>query len=189
METGSNRDMVTTMIKIDNGAPAHNPMLQDVVRTWEDTTVETDEGTRPAQRAVYQCVDKTLDAVKTALKRKVDDDAEAARLRYVTPGAGMAMTYSEKHAQARAVLALGEAGANALTEAERQDQFPVLAVSVGIEASTLWACAGLVIARYEAFADIAGVIERTRLLGKKAISDASDAAGARAAYGAIAWTV
>lgn len=130
-----------------------------------------------------------VDEVKARMKARVDADAEAARLRYITPGAGMAMTYQEKHAQARAVVALGQAAANALTEIERADQFPTLAASVGVEAATLWECAALVIQRYEAFADLSAVIERTRLQGKKAISDASDAAGARAAYEAITWTV
>lgn len=120
---------------------------------------------------------------------KIEAEAEQARLRHITPGSGKAMTYQEKHAQARAVVALGESAANSLSEKERKEQFPVLAASVGIEADTIYACAEIVIARYEQFADIVGTIERTRLLGKKAISDASDAAGARAAYEAIQWTV
>jgi hypothetical protein len=118
---------------------------------------------------------------------RVDDDAERVRLRYLTPGAGMAMTYAEKRDQANAVHAMGEDAANALTEAERIAQFPTLAASVGLEAPTLWGCALLVISKSEAWADLSNVIERTRLLGKKAISDASDAATARAAYEAITW--
>lgn len=130
-----------------------------------------------------------LAQLKAQLSRAVDDDAERVRLKYITPGAGMAMTYNEKHAQARAVDALGQTAANALTEAEREDQFPTLAASVGIEGATLWDCAALVIQRYEQFADLSRVIERTRLQGKKSISDASDVASARAAYEAITWTV
>lgn len=131
--------------------------------------------------------DVPLAALKTQLKSRVDADAEATRLRYITPGDGMMLTYTEKHAQARAVVTLGQAAANALTATERGDQFPTLDASVGIEAATLWDCAQLVIARYEAFADLSAVIERTRLSGKKLISDASDAASARAAYEAITW--
>ena len=130
-----------------------------------------------------------LAEIKAELVGKLDADAESVRLKYVTPGAAMAMTYQEKHAQARAVIALGETAANALTEAERDDQFPTLAASVGLEAVTLWGCAQLVVARYEAFADLSGVIERTRLQGKKSISEASDVAGARTAYAGITWTV
>lgn len=126
---------------------------------------------------------------KIRLSKQVDADAEAKRQKYLTPGAGMAMTYQEKHAQARAVDALGQTAANALTEAEREEQFPTLSASVGIEGATLWDCAQLVIQKYEQFADLSRVIERTRLQGKKAISDASDVASVRAAYEAIQWTV
>ena len=65
--------------------------------------------------------------------------------------------------------------------------FPTLSASVGIEAATLWDAALLVIARYEAWATISHSIERAKLGGKKAISDASDAAAAQAAYEAIIW--
>jgi len=128
-----------------------------------------------------------LPTLKSQLSKAVDDDAERVRMRYITPGAGMSMTYLEKHNQAIAVEALGETAANALSEQDRAAQFPTLAASVGIEAPTLWACAQLVILKYEAWAALSHVIERTRLLGKKSISDASDAAAAQAAYEAIAW--
>jgi len=130
---------------------------------------------------------RPLADIKAELRARVDVNAENVRLRFITPGTGMAMTYQEKHAQARAVLNLGQIAANALTEAERNDQFPTLAASVGIEAATLYGCAELVVSRYEAFADLSNVIERQRLLGKKNIGDASDAAAAQAAYEAITW--
>lgn len=117
---------------------------------------------------------------------RVDDDAERIRLRYLTPGSGMAMTYAEKRDQANAVHGLGQAAANALTEAERIAQFPTLAASVGIEAPTLWACAIMVIEKAEAFATLTNVIERTRLLGKKAVKDVP-AGTEKAAYEAITW--
>ncbi len=128
-----------------------------------------------------------LPTLKDQLSKRVDEDAERVRLRYITHGVGQSMTYLEKHNQAIAVEALGETAANALSEQDRAAQFPTLAASVGIEAPTLWACAQLVILQYEAWAALSHVIERTRLLGKKSISDASDAAAAQAAYEAIAW--
>ena len=128
-----------------------------------------------------------LDQIKIALKKKVDADAERTRLQWITPGDGMALTYKEKHEQAQAVEAMGEAAANALSQVDREARFPTLAASVGIEASTLWGCAVLVIQRYEQFAALSGTIERARLGGKKAISDASDGAAANAAYEAITW--
>lgn len=145
-----------------------------------------------AQKEAAQAALLTFDPLqplKRDLAARVDDDAERVRLIYLTPGAGMAMTYAEKRDQANAVHGLGQAAANALNEAERIAQFPTLAASVGLEAATLWDCAQLVIAKAESWADLSNVIERTRLLGKKSISDASDAASARAAYEAIEWTV
>lgn len=118
---------------------------------------------------------------------RVDADAEACRLRYITPGAGMAMTYQEKFAQAQAVAAMGAAAADALTQAERESQFPTLSASVGLEAPTLSECADLVLARYAAFAQLSLVIERTRLQGKAFISAASDGAAVVAAYEALTW--
>lgn len=130
---------------------------------------------------------RPLSDVKSELKARVSAAAEQCRLKYITPGSGKAMTYLEKYNQAVAVETMGQVAANALSETERKAQFPTLAASVGIEAPTLWDCATIVRARYEAWADISHDIERAELSGKKAISDASDAAAARAAYEAITW--
>lgn len=149
--------------------------------------------------AAPKIIEPTLDEIRATLKNRVDSDAEAVRMRYLTPGTGMSMTYAEKRDQANAVhsmgikpdgsfdAAYGESRANALSAQEQVAQFPTLAASVGLEAPTLWDCALLVIAKSEAWATLSHVIEITRLRGKKAISDASDAATARAAYEAITW--
>lgn len=142
-----------------------------------------------AQKAAAASVLAGFDPVspiKDKLKARVDDDAERVRLRYITPGVGMAMTYNEKKDQAVAVLAMGEATANALAK-HGAAEFPTLSASVPIEAPSLYAAAQLVIAKYEAWAAISRGIEFTRLKAKKAISDASDAAAAQAAYEAITW--
>ena len=128
-----------------------------------------------------------LASLKAKLMSEIASDAEACRLKFITPGSGKAMSYMEKHNQAEAVNELGEAAANALTEAQRKAQFPTLSASVGIEADTLWACAQLVRQKYEFWATISYGIELAELAGKKAISLASDAATARAVRGAITW--
>jgi hypothetical protein len=128
----------------------------------------------------------TLSEIQRDLKASVDSDAEMAHLRFITPGAGMAMTYQEKKDQAVAVLAMGEAAANALAN-NGAAEFPTLSASVPIEAQNLYAAAQLVISRYEAWAALSRVIELARMNGKKSISDASDAVSARAAYEAITW--
>lgn len=154
----------------------------------EDGQISGRENLTTEQNAAFDALitaHVALPGIKSDLKASVDVDAEVCRQRYMTPGAGMAMTYTEKFAQAKAVHDLGHDAANALSDAELQ--FPTLAASVGIEAPTLWDCAQLVIDKYEQFAALSGIIERARLSGKKAISDASDADSARAAYEGITW--
>lgn len=130
---------------------------------------------------------RDLAAVKSDLTRRVDDDAEIVRLRYLTPGSGMAMVYQEKFAQAQAVNAMGETAANAISQIDREAQFPTMAASVGIEAPSLWDCAQLVLAKYAAFAALSLVIERARLTAKSQIAAASTVQSVRDAYEAIAW--
>ena len=130
-----------------------------------------------------------LAVLKATLRKQVDTDAERIRLKYITDGSGMAMTYQEKHAQALAVVALGEVPANALTAEQRTASYPTLAASVGLEAATLLDCAQLVLTKYAQFAALSNAIEGTRLAGKKAIADAADVAAVKAAYNAIVWTV
>lgn len=130
----------------------------------------------------------TLDEVKVTARAKVDAAAEAERLKYITPGDAMQMTYREKFEQAQGVNAMGEAAANALTEQQRLAQFPTLAASIGLEGVTLWGVAHVVLTKYTQFAALSYSIERTRLSGKKAISDASSAEAVKAAYEAITWT-
>lgn len=156
---------------------------------WIELATDQDLTDHQITKSVVPDPVTPLDEVKTALKIRVDEDAERVRLRYITPGSGMALTYQEKFAQATAVHAMGQSPANALTEAEYKSMFPTLAASIGIEAPTLWDCATLVLQRFAQFATLSNAIERIRLSGKKAISDASDAACADAAYEAISWAI
>lgn len=132
-------------------------------------------------------VTKDISDLKTRLRAQVVADAESCRQRFITPGSGKAMDYLEKHNQANTIHDLGQEVATALSESDRRAQFPTLAASVGREAPTLWECAQIVIARYEAWATISYDINTAELDGKIAIRDASDAAAARAAYEAITW--
>lgn len=168
-----------------------SPLLRGAPISFSDETGEVEGRDRlTAQQAAaldaFLVNYAPLLAVKARWKAMIDADAETARARYLTPGVGMAMTYTEKKDQAVAVLAMGEAAANALA-AHGAAEFPTLSASVPIEAPSLYAAAQIVIAKYEAWAAISRGIELTRLAAKKAISDASDAAAAQAAYEAITW--
>lgn len=189
----SSRNMVIDMKTIDDGAPVYDPHTQTIQLDWRETEVDVEsiDGTMRKELvklATYSIVPHALEAVKATLQARVDADAENVRLRHITPGSGMALTYKEKQEQAHAVLDMGEEAANALPDNGAQS-FPILAASVGIEAATLHAVAQLVWQKFETFNALAFVIERTRLAGKKSISDASDAASAKAAYEAITWAV
>lgn len=142
--------------------------------TWDGTTLAAPPG-------------PTLDEVKTTYKAKIDADAESVRLRYITPGDGMQMTYREKFEQAQGVNSMGEVAANALTQAERQAQFPTLTAGIGIEGPTLWAVAQIVLTKYAQFAQLSFVIEGTRLGAKKSLGEASSEAAVKAIYEAVTW--
>lgn len=126
---------------------------------------------------------------RDVLLARVNNDAEVARLRYITGGDGMVMTYIEKQAQALAVHAAGRDAAMAIDEAEARQTYPLLAASIGYEADDLWSVAELVLNRYRAFAAVSFAIERTRLAAKRAITDASDDLAANAAYDAVSWEI
>lgn len=181
---------IATVAHADDPAPVSQAVAQAVaggamsIQTW----------THDADNALRQAVNPSftvpgLAAVKDRLKKQVDADAERVRLAYITPGDGMQMVYREKFEQATAVHGMGQAAADAMSQQDREASFPTLSASIGIEAATLWDCANLVLQRYTVFAQLSLAIERTRLAGKKAISDAGSITAAQAAYGAITWTV
>lgn len=112
-----------------------------------------------------------LDGLKERLKAAVDTAAEAERLRYITPGAGQAMTYSRKVEEARAVQSADEPEA---------DDYPLLAASIGIDGDDIEAVAATVLAMDTAWAQVGAAIERARLIAKRDIDAAADADAARA---------
>lgn len=115
----------------------------------------------------------TLAIVKAKAGAAVDSAAERTRLKYITPGDGMQLTYREKLDQAEEVAAGGQAAADAMSAQDAASHYPVLSASIGVEASTLWAASQLVIARYAAWAQIARAIELRRLTAKKSINEAA----------------
>lgn len=138
---------------------------------------------------VWAVESRDIDAVRKEFCARVDADAEAVRMKYMTPGSGMALTYDEKRRQAAAIIAGGQAAADALTQAEADTVYPTLAASIGIEAVSLWGCAQIVAAKAAAWGALSNVIEKTRLRGKAAIEAAATVTEAAAAYDAITWTM
>lgn len=113
-----------------------------------------------------------LDAVKAMMISKIDAEAERARLAHITGGAGQAMSYLQKAAEAKACLA--DAGPDSAA-------YPLLAAEIGITAPTLGEVAQVVAAAHNGWTVIGAQIEALRLGAKAAVSAATDAATAEAA--------
>lgn len=118
-----------------------------------------------------------LSALKATLCTQIDAAAEVERARYITPGAGQAMTYQTKAAEALAL-----ASDPALDPAV----YPLLSAEIGITAPDLAGVGAVVRAAYAAWQVIGAGIERARLAGKAAVLAAEDEATARAAA-AVEW--
>lgn len=119
-----------------------------------------------------------VDGLKAQLRTAIDDAAEEQRLRYITGGAGQAMTYAQKAEEAR--LCLDAAGPD-------PEDYPLLAAEIGITASTLVGVAQVVATANAQWLQIGAAIEAARLSAKKAISEAQSVEEARAAADAVVW--
>lgn len=116
--------------------------------------------------------------LKAALKMQVDASAETERLKYITPGAGQAMTYQQKVDEARAFKVASNPQAS---------DYPVLSSEVGITAETLSEVVDVVLTAFAQWQQIGAMIESSRLGAKRDIDAAEDEAAARAIVDAIVW--
>ncbi|MFC5423790.1 hypothetical protein ACFPOB_30140 [Bosea eneae] len=108
-----------------------------------------------------------LAAVKEVRKAEIDDEAERQRLRWITGGAGQAMTYTRKVEQARAALAAAD---------PQLADYPLLAASIGIDGPDIVSVANVVVGMDAAWEQIGAAIESARLAAKQAIAGAPDEA-------------
>lgn len=114
----------------------------------------------------------SLDQVKALLRAQIDAAAEAERLKYITTGAGQAMTYSQKAAEA------------VMLEDDPDPQpsaYPMLSAEVGITAPTLAEVGAVVRQAHGQWILIGAAIEAARLAAKKAVTDAATADAAHSA--------
>lgn len=116
--------------------------------------------------------------IKRGLREAIDQAAEQQRLRFITGGAGQAMTYAQKAEEAR--LCLNATSPNS-------EDYPLLAAEVGITAITLVGVAQVVATANAQWLQIGAAIEAARLATKKAISDADTVEDAQAAAVAVVW--
>lgn len=120
--------------------------------------------------------ERDLAEYKAKLKARIDREAEDARLRYITAGAGQALEYQEAAEEAVRYAATGGAGA-----------YPMLQASVDAgEAPDLATAATLIGARENAWATIGANIRKLRLTAKRAV-DAAGSVDEVAAAATVTW--
>jgi len=101
-----------------------------------------------------------LDVLRAVLWARIDSEAEVVRQRFLTPGAGQAMTYQRKEAEARAWTADNSAAA------------PMLHAEAPARGMTVEALAAEVIGLADQWVAVGAAIEALRMGGKKAVTDA-----------------
>lgn len=119
-----------------------------------------------------------LAAAQAAAIVAIDAEAEAARLRFVTPGAAQQLVYEGKRHEAVALAA---------DVTPTAEEYPFLSAEVGITAATLADVGATVLAITAQWRAIAAAIEHLRLGAKAAVAAATTIAAVRAASAGIAW--
>lgn len=141
----------------------------EILASYPDGTIEI---------PMVEPVSPSLDDVKATLKNLIDAEAETQRLRFITGGAGQALTYAQKADEAKAFLAASDP-----VDAD----YPLLVAEIGITAPTILEVATVVHAAYAQWQQIGAAIEAMRLGTKAGIEDAATIDGANAAAAAAYW--
>lgn len=138
------------------------------VLTWNGMTIPKDPKNADYREALAMVDAETAeivayekpsptDADRASAKQAIDDAAERCRLLWITGGAGQAMVYQEKRAEAVRFVA----------EGGEPEDFPILSASVGIEGEDLAAVAAVVLGTAAAWTALAASIEGLRLSAKR----------------------
>lgn len=128
----------------------------------------------PAQVVLAPAID--LDALRDASAIKIDAEAELIRQRILTPGAGQAMTYQRKEAEARA------------WSLDNDTTTPFLTAEAGAREMTIADLAAEIIELADAWVAIGAAIEGLRMGAKAAVGRAANL-GAIVAAGKVDWSV
>lgn len=169
------------IVGITVGDPANRDTW--ALRFRDDATAEQ----RAAATAAMAAINPLNSRKRTAIAA-IDQAAEAARLRRITGGAGMALTYQRKSMERMALLSAVQTSSPVT-----RDLFPMLWASVGVEvpasgndAADLAAVAALVGTREAQYATVGAAIESARLAAKAAVAAATTEEGVKAAA-AVVW--
>jgi len=167
------RDLTTFYIDPDGTRQAlPGPDRQELDCSWNEPLVRDGDVWRT------KTASERLKELKLRLQGEVDGEAERERMRWITGGAGQAMTYQAKAAEAERFLA---------DPSPVPSSYPLLSAEIGITAEDLAGVAAVVRAEHTAWLTAGAAIEAARLGTKRAIAAASNEADARAAREAVEW--
>ena len=134
--------------------------------------------------------------LQTSLSADIDAQAEAQRLKYITPGEAQMATYLLKRGQALQALAAQAANTTAnLTSDSLAAAYPYLANEIGITvdptskapATDIYGVARAVQAIAAVWQTLDLAIEKARLATKAAIAAATTVSAAQTAHDTVAW--
>lgn len=116
--------------------------------------------------AELSLADKKMYAIKT-----IEAVAETARRRYITDGAGQAMTYQEKGEEAADYVAAGYPAATG--SPPTYAGYPFIQAEVEATGKTSTQAADDIIAQKSVWIAVGATIEKERVGGKKAVNEAT----------------
>lgn len=131
-----------------------------------------------------------LASIKANAIARINEEAESARLRYITQGDGQTMTYRQKLDEARLILldSASVTEANGMDSATLQATYPMIWASIPSDGATPEAVATTVQTLSLAWAQIGAQIEKKRRDAVVAITGAANAADVSAAA-TVDWSV
>lgn len=167
--------------------PVFNGGGWDLIPDWRGKTYWLPDGSEhaihtvgvePPADALDEAPAPPLDQIRHQAGAVVDAAAETARLLFLTPGAGQAMTYQQKEVEADAILSDGAPSAT---------DYPFLAACIGVDGDTLAEVGSVIRARRDAWVLAGAQIEQTRLHAKQAIRAATTPAEIDTILSTLTW--
>lgn len=168
-------DIVAEVVELPDDMVVDDLFHPDIAKTMFEAPADVDQGWSyiDGEFAPPAIEGFDLDKLKSDLAAAVDAAAEVARLKYITPGAGQAMTYQQKVEEAKRLQA-AEGTPNAA-------DYPMLSAEVGITGKTLVAVGEAVLASFAQWQQVGAQIEGLRLGAKAKIGAAKSEKTVRAA--------
>ena len=162
---------------INNQEPAYDPDAE-TLGPWTKATVN---GQIVESRAVLP-IPNAFALFQARQIAAVDAAAETCRRLYITNGAGQAMSYQEKAAEAKDCLANHNA-----QNPPPLGKYLILESEVGVTGADVLAVAAVVEAKRQAWRQVENAINGQRVNAKKAIGTAATFAAVRAIVAALTW--